>query len=106
MQEALTGQDFEAFAGLDAEFNELCLQACSNPIATSMLQLVGTLNRRFWYMHHGRILPAEGVESHIQIARAVARGDAEQAAAGVQRLLNYLEALARPAASLALPRSG
>jgi DNA-binding GntR family transcriptional regulator len=89
--------DFDAFASLDAEFNQLCLEACCNSIAASMMRMIGTRSQRFWYMHHGRVLAAEGVESHIQIARALANANAEAAVVGVQRLLNYLEGLARRA---------
>jgi len=33
-------------------------------------------------MHHGRTLPRAGVESHVEIAWAIASGDADQAAKG------------------------
>ena len=86
---------FDAFARLDAEFNQLCLAACRNVIAASMMRLISTQNRRFWFMHHGRTLPREGVESHVEMARAIARGDADQAAKATERLLAYVEELAR-----------
>ena len=95
MVAALEGNDFDAFARLDAEFNQLCLAACSNAIAASMMRLISTQNRRFWFMHHGRTLPRAGVESHVEIARAIASGDADQAAKATERLLVYIEELAR-----------
>lgn len=95
MAAALEGNDFDAFARLDAEFNQLCLAACRNVIAASMMRLISTQNRRFWFMHHGRTLPREGVESHVEMARAIARGDADQAAKATERLLAYVEELAR-----------
>ncbi|UPJ59288.1 GntR family transcriptional regulator [Bradyrhizobium sp. 192] len=91
---ALDGNDFDAFARLDLEFNQLCLAACGNATATSMMRLISTQNRRFWFMHHGRTLPREGVESHVDIARAIADGDADRAAAAAERLLAYVEQLA------------
>lgn len=97
MLKALEHDDFDAFARLDAEFNQLCLAACRNTTIASMMRLIGTQNRRFWFMHHGRTLPREGVESHIEIARAIAAGDADQAAQAAERLLAYVEALARRA---------
>ena len=97
MVAALEGNDFDAFARLDSEFNQLCLDACRNVIAASMMRLISTQNRRFWFMHHGRSLPREGVESHVEIARAIASGDADEAAKATDRLLNYVEALARRA---------
>lgn len=97
MAAALASGDFNGFAGLDAEFNELCLVACRNPIAASMMQLITTLNRRYWFMHHGRTLPAEGVERHVDIAHAIARGDTEAAALATERLLDYIESWPRMA---------
>ncbi|MBI5320481.1 GntR family transcriptional regulator [Bradyrhizobium sp.] len=95
MSDALQGDDFDAFARLDAEFNQLCLAACRNTTAASMMRLISTQNRRFWFVHHGRTLPREGVESHIDIARAIAIGDTERATKATERLLAYVEELAR-----------
>lgn len=95
MSAALQGDGFDDFARLDAEFNQLCLAACRNATAASMMRLISTQNRRFWFMHHGRTLPREGVESHIDIARAIAGGDADWAAKATERLLTYVEELAR-----------
>ncbi|WP_448044992.1 GntR family transcriptional regulator [Bradyrhizobium liaoningense] len=94
MAAALENDDFDLFARLDLEFNQLCLAACANATATSMMRLISTQNRRFWFMHHGRTLPREGVESHVDIARAVASGDADLAASATERLLAYVEELA------------
>jgi DNA-binding GntR family transcriptional regulator len=99
MADALEAEDFSAFARLDAEFNQLCLVACRNATAAAMMRLISTLNRRFWFTRHGRTLPEEGVASHIEIARAIAKGDPGGAVAGTERLLRYVESLAgRPRA--------
>jgi DNA-binding GntR family transcriptional regulator len=95
MVAALAKEDFDAFARLDVEFNQLCLAACRNTTAASMMRLISTQNRRFWFMHHGRTLPREGVESHVEIARAIASGNADQAAKATERLLAYVEGLAQ-----------
>lgn len=79
------------FARLDAEFNRLCIAACRNELAGSMMQVIAPLNRRFWFTHHGRTLSKEGVEAHIEIALALAHGDAKAALAGTERLLRYVE---------------
>lgn len=97
MGAAFGSEDFNAFARLDAEFNDLCLVACRNPIAASMMRLITTLNRRFWFMHHGRTLPAEGVQRHIEIARAIARGDVAGATNATGHLLDYIESMPRKA---------
>ena len=91
MKTALRTQDFDAFARLDAEFNRLCIAACRNELAGSMMQVIAPLNRRFWFTHHGRTLSKEGVEAHIKIALALSRGDAKAALAGIERLLRYVE---------------
>jgi DNA-binding GntR family transcriptional regulator len=91
MKAALRTQDFDAFARLDAEFNRLCIAACRNEFAGSMMQVIAPLNRRFWFTHHGRTLSKEGVEAHIDIALALSRGDTKAALAGTERLLRYVE---------------
>ena len=91
MKTALRSQDFDAFAGLDAQFNRLCIKACRNQLAGSMMQVIAPLNRRFWFTHHGRTLSKEGVEAHIEIALALSRGDATAAASATERLLRYVE---------------
>jgi DNA-binding GntR family transcriptional regulator len=91
MKTALRSHDFDAFARLDTEFNRLCIAACRNELAGSMMQVIAPLNRRFWFTHHGRTLSKEGVEAHIEIALALSRGDAKAALAGTERLLRYVE---------------
>jgi DNA-binding GntR family transcriptional regulator len=91
MKTALRTHDFDAFARLDAEFNRLCIVACRNELAGSMMQAIAPLSRRFWYTHHGRTLSKEGVEAHIEIALALSRGDAKAALSGTERLLRYVE---------------
>ena len=97
MSVALQSDDFTSFARLDAQFNQLCLDASRNPIAASMMQLITTLNRRYWFMHHGRTLPADGVKRHIDVANAIAKGDADSAARAAERLLDYIESWPRRA---------
>jgi DNA-binding GntR family transcriptional regulator len=48
-------------------------------------------------MHHGPTLPAEGVEHHVEIARAIARRDVEGAGRATERLLDYVESWPRKA---------
>ena len=90
MKTAQRTNDFDAFARLDAEFNRLCITACRNEFAGSMMQVITPLNRRFWFIHHGRTLPKEGVEAHIEIALALSRGNAEAVLSGTERLLRYI----------------
>lgn len=91
MKTVLRSHDFDAFARLDAEFNRLCIAACRNDLAGSMMQVIAPLSRRFWFTHHGRTLSKEGVKAHIEIALALSRGDAKAALSGAERLLRYVE---------------
>ena len=50
MKTAQRTHDFDAFARLDAEFNRLCVAACRNEFAGSMMQAITPLNRRFWFI--------------------------------------------------------
>lgn len=94
MAQALANGSFDDFAKLDAEFNGLCLKAARNATAASMMRLISTASRRFWFIHHGRSLPREGVLNHIEIARAIAKGDPALATAAADQLLRYIEGLA------------
>ena len=91
MKAALRAHDFDGFARLDAEFNRLCIAACRNELAGSMMQVIAPLSRRFWFTHHGRSLSNEGVAAHVEIALALSRGDAKAALSGTERLLRYVE---------------
>ena len=48
---ARTGDDV-AFLRIDREFNELCLETARNEFATTAMQLMASLSRRFWYLHY------------------------------------------------------
>jgi DNA-binding GntR family transcriptional regulator len=100
MKRALAAGSFDDFARLDVELNHLCLTSCRNATAATMMRQINGLNRRFWFTHHGRTLPREGVESHIAIAEAIAKADADTATAATARLLRYVEQLARKSLSI------
>lgn len=100
MTQALASDNFEDFARLDVDLNHLCLTSCRNSTAAAMMRQINTLNRRFWFAHHGRTMPREGVESHIGIAKAIASADPEAATAATTRLLRYVEQLARKSLSI------
>lgn len=91
MKTALHSQDFDAFARTDAQFNRLCIVACRNQFAGSMMQVIAPLNRRYWFTHHGRTLARDGVEAHVDIALALSRADVKAARSGTERLLRYVK---------------
>lgn len=84
------------FIRVDRAFNELCLAAAHNEFATSAMGLMQSLSRRFWYHHHKQVanLP-ETARLHADIARGIAAGDGECAAAALDRQLDAVEAFTR-----------
>jgi DNA-binding GntR family transcriptional regulator len=85
-----------AFMRLDRSFNHLMLEAARNEFAHSAMVLINGLSRRFWYIHYRQVadLPL-AARLHADVARAVAQGDEDGAAAASDRLVDYIEAFAR-----------
>ena len=95
MQAARTNDDV-AFLRIDREFNELCLQAARNEFASTAMQLMASLSRRFWYLHYKQAADMpETAKLHADIARAVAAGDPRAAARASDALLDNIEAFTR-----------
>lgn len=84
------------FMRVDRAFNELCLTAARNEFTVSAMGLTQSLSRRFWY-HHYQQTPdmPETAKLHADIARAIAAGDQDGAAAATDRLINKIEAFTR-----------
>jgi DNA-binding GntR family transcriptional regulator len=85
-----------AFMRVDRAFNELCLTAARNEYTVSAMRLTQPLSRRFWYRHYTQTpdMP-EAAKLHSDIARAIAAGDEDGAAAAADRLLDMIEAFTR-----------
>ncbi len=96
MQEAAEHEDDIKFMRLDSELNKLVCQAAHNEYANRAMRSLQGLSRRFWYMHYREAadLPL-CARLHAEQARAIARGDAEQAGDATDRLLNYVESFTR-----------
>ena len=92
--------DDVAFMRTDREFNELCSQAAHNEFAAGAMSLMHSLSRRFWYIHYQQAadMPLTA-KLHADIARAIAAGDAERAAAATDRLLDAIEKFTRDTVS-------
>jgi DNA-binding GntR family transcriptional regulator len=95
-EQAARGGDDVAFLRIDREFNELCLRAARNEFAETAMTSMAALSRRFWYLHYKQAadMPVTA-KLHANIARAVARADAEAAAAASDALLDNIEAFTR-----------
>lgn len=85
-----------AFLALDGEFNRLLLACARNEYIASCMRLMQGLARRFWFAHYrtSADLP-ETARLHAAIARSVAAGDAGEAQACLDRLLDNVEGFTR-----------
>ena len=96
---ARTNDDI-AFMRTDHEFNELCVFASRNEFAAATVRLMQPLSRRFWYVHYKQAADMpEAAKLHAAIARAIAAGDENAAAAATDALLDNIEAFTRATVS-------
>ncbi|WP_288251467.1 GntR family transcriptional regulator [uncultured Hydrogenophaga sp.] len=97
MKEALKRKDIVLFARADYEFNDLVRVASRNELAADTMQPLQSRARRYWYLHHRGQLSERGVQCHIDIAGAIARGDPDAAAAASDSLMDYIQEYTRAA---------
>jgi DNA-binding GntR family transcriptional regulator len=88
--------DDRAFMRTDREFNSLCSSASHNEFAAGAMSLMHSLSRRFWYIHYKKAadMPLTA-KLHADIARAIAKGSEERAAAATDKLLDVIEKFTR-----------
>ena len=88
--------DDVAFMRTDREFNTLCSAASHNEFAAGAMSLMHSLSRRFWYIHYKRAadMPLTA-KLHANIARAIAKGDGDAAAAASDKLIDAIEKFTR-----------
>ncbi len=95
-ERAARTNDDVTFLRIDREFNELCLVAARNEFATTAMQLMASLSRRFWYLHYKQAADMpETARLHADIARGIAAGDADAAGQAADALLDNIEAFTR-----------
>jgi len=95
-ERAARTNDDVTFLRIDREFNELCLVAARNEFATTAMQLMASLSRRFWYLHYKQAADMpETAKLHADIAREIAAGDADAAGKAADALLDNIEAFTR-----------
>ncbi len=96
MEQAVARNDETAFLRLDQALNQAVLQAARNEFATATMALMHGLSRRFWFIHWRRSAElAPSAEVHAALARAIAAGNPDEAAAASDRLMDYIEAFTR-----------
>ncbi|HET7729798.1 MAG TPA: GntR family transcriptional regulator [Usitatibacter sp.] len=93
--------DDRAFMRTDREFNTLCSSASHNEFAAGAMSLMHSLSRRFWYIHYKKAadMPLTA-KLHADIARAIAKGSEERAAAASDKLLDVIEKFTRDATDM------
>jgi DNA-binding GntR family transcriptional regulator len=96
MEQVAAAEDETGFLRLDRALNLLVLEAARNEFATAAMALMHGLSRRFWFLHWRQ---ATGLEAsaavHAALARAIAEGDAEHAAAASDALVDFIEDFTR-----------
>lgn len=88
-------KDLSAYMAADQALDHVAHEACRNPSAVAAVIPLVIKCRRFWYAyrHEGDI--EEGARCHMLVAKAIARGNEEQAVKASDGLMNYLESFAR-----------
>ncbi|HZS83557.1 MAG TPA: GntR family transcriptional regulator [Stellaceae bacterium] len=96
MEAAGRENDDTTFMRLDREFNLLSLKAARNEFAAGAMALMHGLSRRFWYIHYKQVADMpRAARLHAAIARAIAAGEPEIAAAASDALMDYIEEFTR-----------
>jgi DNA-binding FadR family transcriptional regulator len=77
------------------------IEAAHNDFAVRSMKLLQGLSRRFWYMHYREAadLPL-CARLHANQARAIAKGNGEQAGRASDKLMDYVETFTRATVSV------
>ena len=102
MAEAVDAGDMLAFLRCDNEMNAAAAQAARNQVAAQTVATLHSVSRRFWFFHHAQWPGAAAtMRLHVDLARALAAGSEDAAAAASDRLIDDLAAFARSTVSAA-----
>ena len=95
-EKAVAAQDIKEFLRMDAQLNVLLSRAARNAVAAETVAKLHAVSRRFWFYHldASRHLP-ETARRHVDVVKAVAAGEAAEAAAASDRLIDYLVAFSQ-----------
>jgi DNA-binding GntR family transcriptional regulator len=96
MEQAAVGNDDVGFMRLDQELNLLVARTCRNEYAQKAMRLMSGLSRRFWYQHYKQALDLPRcARLHAALAKAIASGDGNLAAAKSDALVDYIQEFTR-----------
>ncbi|MEY9781456.1 GntR family transcriptional regulator [Sinorhizobium fredii] len=90
MQDCAGRGDLEGFLVADKMFDEVMEEACPNRFLTAALAPLQTHARRIWFASASPEKMKGSVERHVKVMRAIEAVDAEEAAAAMSRLMEYL----------------
>ncbi|MBX7021225.1 FCD domain-containing protein, partial [Providencia rettgeri] len=94
--EAAAQNDEVSFIRADRRLNELEIEAARNEFAEGAMRLTHGLSRRFWFCHYQQNPDlTEMGRLHADLAMTIAGGDVDQAGKSLDRLMDYIEELAR-----------
>lgn len=92
-REAARGNDPEIFIPTDLAFNQLVAEVANNPYAITMMAMIQSQTRRFWYLNFSHFGDLRGISvAHAVIADAIADGDYSRARLASDQLLDQVEA--------------
>jgi len=96
MEAAAAAGDTKAFLQCDNEMNARAARAARNDVAARTAATLHSTSRRFWFFHHTAHGQAgKTMALHVELARAIASGNASRAAAASDRLIDDLQEFAR-----------
>jgi DNA-binding GntR family transcriptional regulator len=98
MERAAVAGDIKTFLQADNEMNQRAARSARNEVAASTVATLHSTSRRFWFFHHTAHGQAgKTMALHVELARALAAGDPDLAAAASDRLIDDLYEFARGA---------
>lgn len=96
LEDTAENNDDVAFMRFDLQFNRLTVDACRNEFAARTMHLIQGLARRFWYQHYQKALDlSRCARLHAAVARAIADGNEDAAAAASDALIDYMAEFTR-----------
>lgn len=96
MKSTIDNKDDVEFMRLDQELNHLISTSCRNEYARKAMNLMHGLARRFWYQYYKETLDLPRcARLHMNLAQAITRGNADEAAAASDTLMDYVEEFTR-----------
>jgi DNA-binding GntR family transcriptional regulator len=90
MTDCASRGDMEGFLVADKMFDEIMEVACPNRFLTAALAPLQTHARRIWFASASPQRMKGSVERHVKVMRAIESANAEEAAAAMSQLMDYL----------------